>query len=379
MTPWRICAAAGALALAIGACGDGRAGPIEPQPPRTGDLIVTGTVFTIDGTVPAGLRVIIDGGSRTTAPIGADGHFSVQGRVTGDSASVIIDAAEGTTRSLLPALVRVSSRLPATGLRFVLVPRQWTVTGGAYQGTTFDVSLDAAFRAPCTDLSDLNCDGFFPRAWLTGVKAWADHALPVPLAFDHARSHQTISAADSAQLWTVVERMNADAGTALFRPARADELAISGAGMPNGGVVIRVDTTLDAKYGAWANWWWNANGEMYAAVVRPRSLSHLRSGPLMTHELLHTHGFKHACAWSSVMGGWSCGSTQRLSAADVAYAQLARSMYNAQRRHAAPHGLAAALQGERVVLRNLPLFAVPAAHRLQALRADSIGDGDHAH
>lgn len=366
---------AAACAILGTACGD--AGT-EPNPPGSRSFTAAGTVHTLAGPLPAGLTAtLVSGSVRVSAPVAANGAFSVQANVPGDSADVIIDA-EGLNRTVLPSLVRVSTLTAASGLRLVLVPRTWTVSGGAHDGRAVTVSLVDAFRAPCQTPGDTNCDGFYPRAWTTGIKMWPATGFPVPVAFDRARSHQAISAADSAAFWTIVKRMNSDLGVEIFRPERVENLGLAADGRPASGVALRVDTTLSG-FGAWTNWWWNASGDMYAGVVRPRSAALLGSPSLMTHELLHTQGIKHSCSWATVMGGYGCGSMQALTVHDVAYFQLARAMFERQRATGASVGLVAALQGERVVLLNLPLAVLGDADRLRVLRGDSIIHGDHAH
>jgi hypothetical protein len=381
MHPRILAATAGALLCLSTACTDRAATPIEPPPPVPPEqhhLSVSGRAFLADGSAPSGVRVILYGDVRVSSPLAADGTFTLQGNVTGDSVDVIIDVVEGGTRTTLPALVRVSTRAPAH-LRVMLVPTTWTVSAGSYQGTSIDVSMDQAFRPPCTNATDINCDGFYPRAWFTGTKLWPASALPVPVAFDHQNTHRAITAADSTEFWRILAAMNEAAGTPLFRAARAVEINTAASGIPNGGVAVRVDTTLTG-FAAWANWWWNASGEMYAGVVRLRTTQHLRSGNLVSHELLHTQGFKHSCSWPTVMDGYTCHFQRPgLTAADVAYAQLARHIHEAQRAAAAPHGLIAALQGERVVLRGLPRYAPAEAAWLLRARTDGAPDGDHAH
>jgi hypothetical protein len=361
-----------ALTCTLVACSDAR-GPVTP-PLTTREVVATGRVHMLDGSAPAGVVARIGAAS---APIAANGTFTVQAMVTTDSVDLIIDVPPGAARTTLPALLRLPSTT-AAGITVVLVPNRWTVTGGAYHGTTVNVSLDAAFRPPCSTAGDTNCDGFFPAAWFSGIKLWPAAAYPIRVAFDHPRSHLVVTAADSAAFWTIVDRMNADLGTAAFRPARIDELSLTD-GRPLDAVVVRVDTTL-ASFSAWTNWWWNGAGEMYAGVIRTARADHVRSGWLMTHELLHTQGLKHSCSWSTVMGGYGCSPAARLSATDVAYTQLARHVRDAQRA-AGPgaHGLIAALQGERVVIAGLPPFATGRALRFGTLGGDSIGHGDHAH
>jgi hypothetical protein len=190
---------------------------------------------------------------------------------------------------------------------------------------------------------------------------------------------QPIAATDSVLFWQTLRRMNEDFGAPLFQPARANEIALGANDVPVGGILVRVDTTISG-FGAWTNWWWNAAGQLYAGVVRPRTAALLGSPSLMSHEMLHTQGFKHSCSWSTVMGGYGCGSSNRLSAQDVAYAQLAVEVDARQRAIGAMYALDAARNGERVVLRNMaPLTIVD--RQFAAMRGDSIGErmSDHAH
>jgi hypothetical protein len=342
----------------------------------TTSVNAAGRVFTTDGSVPAGLRVLVSSrAGSAAAPIAADGSFSLRATVAGDSVDYIVDAADGA-RTFHPALVRVPAGT-APDLRIVLVPRRWTIERGTFAGTAVNVSPDLAFRPPCTTTGDTNCDGFFPRVWTTGIKLWPATALPIRLAFDRVRTHAAIAAADSVEFWNIVNRMNDDFGSPLFRPARYEEFSVATDGRPDRAVLVRVDTTLSG-FGAWTNWWWDANGEMYAGVVRAARLSLLRSSSLMTHELLHTQGFKHSCSWATVMGGYGCNSALTLFPSDVAHAHLALRVHEVQRQTGAPHGLVAALQGERVVALGLPPFAASDAPRLRMLRGDEIMHGDEA-
>jgi hypothetical protein len=373
----RAAAGAGALILLAVACGEVPVrSPVEPVPPSR-EMAVSGAVFGIEGAAPAGLRVTLAGTDTVAANVDAEGRFSLRGTVTGDSVTLIVDAANPAARQAFPALVRVPAAQAAGDLRVVMVPMAWTVQGGSYAGTTVEISMDGAFRPPCNEPGNTNCDGFFPAAWRTGPKLWPAAGLPARLALDHARTHLPFSDTDSVRLWTTVERMNADAGMPLFRPARMEEVALDSRGNPTNGVLVRVDTTL-VGFGAWANWWWNASGEIIAGLVRPRNLNVMGSNSLISHELFHTHGVKHSCSWATVMGGYGCGSTQGLSLHDVAHFQLAHRVLEVQRTRGAPHALVAALQGERVVMRGLAPAPFPALEQLRLMHGDSLFDGDHA-
>jgi hypothetical protein len=365
-----------ALCVAAAGCSDAATGPRDPA------INATGRVFTIDGAPPAGLQLSVTSLAGThSAPLAADGSFQLRAPVAGDSIDYVIDAATGT-RTYHPVLIRAAARVQPD-LRVVLVPLRWTIDRGRYAGTAVSISVDAAFRPPCTIAGDSNCDGFFPHEWTKGMKLWPAAALPVRVAFDRVRSHQPITPADSVTFWTIVQRMHDDFGSPLFRPARYDELSVGSDGRADRAVLVRVDTTLSG-FAAWTNWSWDAAGEMISGVVRPARATYLRSTPLMTHELLHTHGFKHSCSWTTVMGGYGapqCAANPVLSAADVAHAHVALRVRDLQKTTGAPHGLSAALQGERKLLLGLPPFAAPAAPALLRLRrADGIGErGDHAH
>jgi hypothetical protein len=368
-------AAVAACALVATACGDGR-DPIDPTGPYT--FSTSGTVHMLSGAVPAGLVASVSGTAGvTTAPVGADGRFTLQARVDTDSVDITVDVQAGGTRTVLPALFRVAGRQPAQSYRVVLVPNRWTIQGGTYAGTAVPISVDAAFRPPCSTPTDTNCDGFYPIEWLRGIVLWQSSMYPVRLAFDRTNSHQSISAADSIAFWNIVATMNADMGTQLFRPAQAGGLTFAADGRPNDTlVVVRADTTLDVGFAAWTSWWWNAADDIIGGVVRLRSASNVRSASLMTHELLHTLGFKHSCAWTTVMGGYGCSSAQRLTATDVAHAQVAHAVRDRQRAIGATHGLVAALQGERVVLLGLSRLPAAAAQRLAIPPADLLFQGD---
>jgi hypothetical protein len=360
------------------ACSDGGTGPRDPQ------VNATGRVFTIDGAAPTGLQISVTSLAGTrSATIAADGSFQLRAPVAGDSVDYVIDVASGP-RTYHPVLIRAAAS-STPDLRIVLVPRRWTIDRGPYSGTAVSISVNDAFRPPCTTAGDANCDGFYPQVWTEGLKLWPAAALPIRVAFDRARSHHAITAVDSAAYWNIVQRMNDDFGTPLFRPARYDELTVAPDGRPDRAVLVRVDTTI-AGFAAWTNWSWDAAGDLVSAVVRPARSSFLRNGSLMTHELLHTQGFKHSCSWTTVMGGYGtpqCASTAGLSAGDVAHANVALRVRDLQRSSGAPHGLIAALQGERKVLLGLPPLAAPSLPAgLLLRRTAGIGEllrSDHAH
>jgi hypothetical protein len=99
----------------------------------------------------------------------------------------------------------------------------------------------------------------------------------------------------------------------------------------------------------------------------------------MTHELLHTQGFKHSCSWQTVMGGYGCSSFPGLAPMDVAHAYVALRMRDVQGTTGAPHGLIAALLGERAPAMQTP-FVLSVESWLHARSRTVQGPGgDSAH
>jgi len=348
-----------------------------------GAITASGRIYSLSGVTLPGMRATIDDrGVRTSANVASDGSFTINATTTSDTIDIIVDAAVASERTVHPALIRYAVRNPVPDLRFVMVPLRWTIAGGTYAGRTFDISVDTAFTPPCTTVGDTNCDGFYPNVWNNGFRLWPDAAYPIRIVFDHERSTTPITAEDSIAFWNIVKRMNDDFGTPMFRAARSCEVTFQADGRPNNAVSVRVDGTLQG-FAAWTNWWWNNAGDMYSGLIRPRTNATLRSSGTITHELLHTQGFKHTCAWPTVMGGYGCSNFGALSPQDVAYAQLALEIADRQNVTGASNGLVAARNGQRVLMRGkAPIMA---SSMMASLRGgDSIGEtlgdqaGDHA-
>ena len=166
------------LPLALGCSdADSPAEPIDNAP-----LVnAGGRVFTASGSIPAGARFVVSsGGTRATATIASDGSFSIQTRARGAVVDLIVEA-----DGMHPSLVRVQAGAALPSLQFVLVPRRWTINSGTYNGTTVDISLDAAFRPPCTTAGDTNCDGFYPAAQFFHVPTMRAELASAPENFFH--------------------------------------------------------------------------------------------------------------------------------------------------------------------------------------------------
>src|SRR5688572_20313367 len=144
--------------------------PAPPAPP----VSASGRLYMIDGLAPGPLTAALRIGTTppASAVVGADGRFDVSSAAQGDPVDLVIDGPSG---AYLPSLLRIPrSSLPATEIRILLAPRRWTIAAGTYASQTIDVSANQAFTPPCTTAGDTNCDGYYSRAWATGIKVWDD-------------------------------------------------------------------------------------------------------------------------------------------------------------------------------------------------------------
>jgi hypothetical protein len=336
-----------------------------------------GQLFMIDALQPGPLTAAFRIGDSPpkSVSVGADGRFSLTSVAPGDPVDLLIDGPGGV---YLPSLLRFPrAAVPATSLRILLAPRRWTIATGTYASSTIDVSPNQAFTPPCSTTGDTNCDGYYPKAWVSGIKVWDDATLPAPLAFDHARSAAPISASDSAAFWAIVDRMEADIGHELFRPVTSTDLVIDADGWSTGSVLVRLDASLAPGRG-FTNWRWDGRGVVHSAVMRAGSAAALGGSSLVTHELLHAIGLKHSCAWPTVMGGYGCPSAAGLTRQDVGYAHLAIHLARIQRTTNAYRNLYEAMQGERVALLGLGPVSLTLAEAL-GLPPESGRGQDGAH
>lgn len=351
-----------ALCLAA-ACGGSAATYTQvPDTPPVPLTSVSGRVYTIDGGASSGLVAGVENGSGSskrdyTSPVDAAGVFSVNAPLTfgpTDSATVVVDAASGARR-YHPTFARVATtRVGPTALRPMLVPENSVFSTPAYPSSTVSVSLQAAFQRVCTDDTNANCNSFFPQIWKSSVILWNDADLPVPLAFYPTASTSPITAADSIALWGIIAQMQNELGRTLFVPATLSSLATSpdANGYSRKAALVWVDSTLTG-FAGYTNWIWDGNLNMLAAKTRVTRNAALANRSLMTHELLHALGFHHTCAWSTVMGGYGCGSAAGATRADAA-------------------GFALAYQARRTILANAPTTTLGDALRGEQVREAGI-------
>ena len=286
---------------------------------------ISGRVVPIDGGSLAGLVAGVESGVGPNAqdfvsPLDGNGAFSLGAPLTfgaTDSMRVVVDVANGT-RHYHPILGSApTTRIVAGALRPMLVPKTSVFSTPAYPSSSVDVSLVQAFQRVCTDDTNANCNSFFPQIWKSSVILWSEADLPVPLAFNTSATTSPISAADSTALWTIIGEMQNEVGRKLFVPATLSSLAQPMNGFSSKAVLVWVDSTLSG-FAGYTNWIWDGNLDMLAAKTRVTTNSALASRSLMKHELLHALGFHHTCAWTTIMGGYGCGSAQSVTKSDAA-------------------------------------------------------------
>ena len=317
-----------------------------------------GAAITLDSTTASFLTQLRTGGAIFDFPA-ITSAFAFAGPAPTETSQVVIDLAGGA-RTHFPAVVNVAAAAYNTAvLNTLMIPRRWPIRGGTHEGQTVDLSMIAAFEPPCADPSNGNCTGFFPAYWSVDPKVWPAQSLPIPVAIHRTPSTSPLSAADSAALWRVLDNMNADYGTPIFKPARIDQFTVNADNTADGAILFFIDQSLiQQNYGGYTNWWWNGRGELYKSRVRLARLDLLNNSALVSHEFLHALGHSHTCKWPTVMGGYGCSSVQRLSPQDVAYAHVAQRVKAMRVAHNASFGLQEAVYGESMMLSTTSPFAL---------------------
>lgn len=318
---------------------------------------IRGQVWAADGSPTAGLRVTASAGAwADSAATDAAGRFEVPrpDALGGDSVRVVVDAAGAAGRVFHPSVVALGRGEWDEEVRMVLLPRRWTIRAGTHAGETVEVSATRGFAPTCRGCSS----GFFRRgvpsragARVSTVPAWRPGSFPLRVAFDHEYTSEAISGRDSAAFWRDVAELERDLGEHLFRPARFSESdPVEDA--PEDLVLVWVERGLrSAGLGSVAY----IGGDIGHGSVRfDNALAFTRPGApgLIAHEMVHTLGIGHTCAWYSVVADVvRCPERRAPSATpeDVAYVQVHLAMGSLQRAHGARWGLDAALRGEQEV------------------------------
>lgn len=350
----------GAVAITVTVDGVSATARLIVMDPRT----VSGQVMTADGGSPAGLEFsarLGAGAQRFSTPIDrTTGNFSLTIPLFTSSGAALefyVDAASGSNRRYHPSYLRMAPGLVPTGARILLVPHFITPDSGSYAGQPVPVNLDNAFSAVCSNTADANCQSYWPSYWISGIKMWPDAARPIPLALD--RTTSSVSAADSVALWGTIRAVESDLGRQLYKPAMF--AVYTSPGYSVGMMLVSRDSAI-APFAGYTNWNWDGQGMLFQAKVRLASTSVFANGSVVSHELTHGQGFSHTCRWSTIMGGYGCGQTSRLSSSDVAYYHLAQMVRAKMIALSPTWSIVESLQGVRVIEFSLaPSDAIPRA------------------
>lgn len=351
------------LAVLAGLAATAAVLPTTASASPPGPALVRGRLIPADEAPATGLRVYLRAAAwADSADADTLGRFSLAlpaALLPGDTVELRADAADPAGRRYHPALLRIAPDSAAAEQRVVLVPREWTVTGGRHAGQRVGISPARAFERVCE-----GCGAFYGRPAApahTGgpqrLRSWRGERFPLRVAFDRDNSRNAITARDSAAFWQIAGALDADLGGGVFRPAPYPAVVAHDEGGPDDVVLVWIEP--DLRTSGMGTTTGSAHEITFGAVWLQRSAQiAAATGPrLVTHELVHTLGFGHTCAWRSVLADSSRCPMLAAPAAtetDVAYVQLFRRVADLQRRHHAAWGLEAALAGERWATSGTP-------------------------
>jgi len=338
-TPWSILAAALATLFAGAAP---RAAPVPAGAPR----VLEGRVIPAGGGDVRGVRVILQAGGRAdSAAVDSAGRFSFALGDADDSLGVWVDAAA----AFHPARLRLARKDAAKEQEVVLVPTRWTIRQGRYAGREVRIRLSASFTGACA-----TCTGFFRRYTPRGdpahlrLRGWPAERFPLRVAFDREWSDVRVTEGDSTAFWSQADELEATFGADVFRPASYLDAAPREEGGPSDVILVWFDPEMHGVGGIGTAVSGDDDDIEYGDVRLNRAaLRDPFSNPgLVAHELMHTLGFGHTCAWRSVLADVRrCPGLRAPTATeeDVAYAQLAGEIRALQRLHARRWAVEAAL------------------------------------
>jgi hypothetical protein len=299
--------------------------------------VLAGRVIPAGGGDVRGVRVFARVGDRAdSAGVDSTGRFSLalSGPPITDSLEVWVEAAG----AFHPARLRLSPEVIGREHEIVLVPLRWTIHAGRYAGREVEVRLARAFSPPCA-----TCTGFFRAMAAPGdsartrLQGWPAERFPLRVAFDREWNGETVTARDSAAFWRETAELEETFGADVFRPANFPDTTPREDGGPDdvilvwfdpdmgglGGIGTAVSTGDEIEYG---------DLRLNRQALREQALA----PGLVAHELMHTLGFGHTCAWRSVVADVRrCPSLRApgVTEDDVAYVELAAEIRSLLREH----------------------------------------------
>jgi hypothetical protein len=384
-----------------------------------------GAVWTYDDSpLPAVRAYSTNGGVTDSSDVSPSGTYKIKltAHTSGWASEVLIDAVTKSGRTFFPALIPVATDCSARALpncvgsdinadvSFILVPTQYTVKRGVYNGRTLAVDLNSAMVTSVhTGPSFLNTSGVFQATITAGGKApklqnlyaateqfWLPDSFPIGVALHRGCcASRAIVADDSVQLMRALNTIQNTLGYKIWTPIndRADfttdrtlapdrvllfqfdstmPAAVSGGG--GTGPLLgtgRAPAQLMAQDFVMTGWRNSATdhitmdnnmSQSQAIVWNPNQVGSLPQNILM-HEAMHTLGAGHGCQWASTQSYCGLDAPDTMpSFQDAAYLLLAMDVKVAAYKHRALHGLTAALFGQRAIV--LGTDPVPAAWTL---------------
>ena len=313
---------------------------------------VRGRVLPADGSDARGVRVFARAGAfADSAEVDSFGRFSLPlPEPLADSVELAVDAADPAARAFHPARVRLGRADAAKEQEVVLLPLRWTIRAGRYAGEAVEVSPERAFRTACE-----RCSAFYRRAAAradpvrTLVQSWPEERFPLRVAFDREWSGVNVTRRDSLVFWSEARELEEAFGTGMFRPVAYWETLPVGDQEAHDVVLVWFDPEMHGASGLGSAISVGEEIEYGDVRLGRQALSAGASmRGLVAHELMHTLGFGHTCAWRSVLADVRRCPELRADTAtpeDVAYVQMAARVRALQREGRRRWALEAALAG----------------------------------
>ena len=300
--------------------------------------VVAGRVVTLDGAPVSRAAVVVRaGGDVDSVATDAAGRFAQRLRKAPDDT---VDVAVAAPAPFRAARLRIRDAHELGDLRVLLLPDVWTVTSGSFQGERVDVSAVAATARAEDGTRFWRLQRVLPLATWAGV-GWPADQLPVAVTFRRNEGDGSISPADSDGFWRGARTLERELGMSLFEPS-SPQPGDDEAERPV--IQVLVDPSINTAGYTFASW--NGEGVVGSAEVRVRSSALLRDEDVVVHELMHALGFGHTSSWPSIMSN-APGRADRLTASDVAHAQLLFRLRSAARTLGTPYGIVESAAAER--------------------------------
>lgn len=300
-----------------------------------------------------------------TTIVGPNGDCSMNSALAlgsdADTVRVVLDAPAGVTRLYHPMIGYASHADMVSGIPIHAYPFTHA-DHGTYTGTVIQIDLQKAYT-PGTDGSTFFLRGMraSDSSWFYGVSSFPQANLPLP-AFILAKP-ETVSQEGVDTLTVALDKYNKSFGRTFFQTPVVKDMPFSS----DGALMIVLDSTAcratpDAR--ACTTNDSHVPGDYDGGAVYFTKPTFITTGTAQ-HEAGHLNGLGHGCGWHSVMNqacDWLSpnfpfkGPADSLTAEDVGYEEIMMLARQAERDdHNHSHfSLAAAYQGERVLMLHLP-------------------------